>query len=74
MCGKGGLSRLRRGGRKFFVLEMKVRPDGFSVRNFLRIRALKREREQERLYLKEGSSLKPLRKIRSSTVQHQKSR
>ena len=41
---------------------------------FLKIHALKREREQERLSLKEGSNLQPLRKGRSLTAQLQQSR
>ena len=41
---------------------------------FLKIHALRREREQERLSLQEGSSFQPLRQGRSSTEQLKKSR
>ena len=41
---------------------------------FLMIHALKREREKERLSLKEGSTLQPLRQISSSTAKLQQSR
>ena len=41
---------------------------------FLKIHALKGEREQEMISLKEGSSLQPLRQGRISTAQIQKSR
>ena len=40
---------------------------------FLKIHALKRERDKESLSLKEGSILRPLRQVRSSTAQLQKS-
>ena len=36
--------------------------------------SLKKKLEQERLYLNEGSGLKPLRRKRSSTAQLQKNR
>ena len=38
---------------------------------FLRVNSLKRERDQGMISLKEGSSLQPLRKVRSSTAQLQ---
>ena len=41
--------------------------DVSSVRNFLKVYSLKRERDQERLYLKEGSSVNPLRQEIIST-------
>ena len=40
---------------------------GLQREIFLKIHALKREREQERLSLGEGSSLQPMRQGRSST-------
>ena len=40
---------------------------------FLKIHALKRERDKESLSLKEGSILRPLRQVRSLTAQLQKS-
>ena len=47
---------------------------GLQLSIFLNVRALKSKQEQERISLKGGSSLKPLRKGRSSTAQLQKYR
>ena len=46
---------------------MQGQPNGSPVRNILKANSLKMEREQERQYLKEGSSLKPLRQVICST-------
>ena len=54
------------GDRTFGRLGLQGWPDESSVRNILKIHELKREREQERISLKDGSSLQPLRQgIRS---------
>ena len=42
-------------------LDLQGHPDGYSVINFLKVHSLNMEWEQERLYLKEGSRLQPLR-------------
>ena len=58
--------RIGIGGFKFGELRLKEQSDGSSVRSILKVYALKRERDQEILSLKEGSSLHPLRQGRSS--------
>ena len=67
VCEQGGLSGLCRGGRTFGGLGLQGQPDGFQREIFLKIHALKREREKQRLSLKEGSSLQPLRQESSLT-------
>ena len=52
VCGQGGLSVLFIGGIIFGVLGLQGQSDGYPERNILKIHALKREREQEGLYLK----------------------
>ena len=51
----------------FGGLELQGQPDGSSARNILKFNSLKRERYQEMLYLKEDSSLQPLRQGRILT-------
>ena len=54
LCGLGDLSGHRRGRKMFGGLGLKRQIDGFLERNILKIITLKRERDQERLSLKEG--------------------
>ena len=54
-------SRIGAGGFKFGGLRLQGHPDGSSVSTIFEIYSLKREREHERLSLKEGSILQPLR-------------
>ena len=58
----------------FGGLGLQGQPGGFQREIFLKIHALKREREQQRISLTEGSSLQPLRQGSSSTEQLQQSR
>ena len=51
VCGKRGLSEIRRIERTFGGLGLQGHPDGYLVRNILKVRALNREREQERISL-----------------------
>ena len=69
VCERGGLSIFRRGGRTFGGLGLQGNPDGSSVIIFLNVCSLKREQEQERPSLKEGSSLQPLMQDIIFTVQ-----
>ena len=51
---------------------MQNHTDGSTVIIFLKVNSMKREREQERLYLKEGSHFQPLRQGIIFTSQLQK--
>ena len=62
---QGGLSGIHIGGRSFGGLGMQGQPDGSSVSNILKVHSLNREQDQERISLKEGSSLHTLRQGRS---------
>ena len=72
--GRGGLSGIHRGDKKFGGLGLQIRTEGSSVSNIFKVHALKRYWDQERLSLNEGSSLKPTRKGIISIEQLQQSR
>ena len=59
-CGRGGIYGLLRGGRTFGGLGLQGQHDRSSEINILMIHALKREQDQERISLKEGSSFQTL--------------
>ena len=71
VCGRGGLFGVRRGGRTFGGFGLQGKSDESLARNILKFHSLKRERNQERLSLKEDSSFNTLSKGRSSKAQLQ---
>ena len=64
----GGLYGLRREGNVFLVWGCKVSLMGFQGEIFLKVNSLNRERYEEMISLKEGSSFQPLMQGRSLTA------
>ena len=71
--GTGGLSGLREEAECLVGWGCKVSLMDLQREIFLKIQALKSERDQERIYFKEGSSLQPLRQGLSLIAQIQQS-